>query len=248
MQLGGRFRLGCLAVVFVAAVSGDMLRSAMADGGYRDPGGYSSGYSPTYSGGYADDGSWGGGGAYQGNSYQSSDYSYGGGGRKFLVISLDLDPQRQKNSSLRIAAREGRLTRVISLIQSGAEINSFSDTGDTALSLAAKQCSKSVAKYLIEHGADVNAAAQDGRTPLITAARDSCPSVASLLAQHPHIKFNLRDRTKRTALDYAMENAMHEVEGPSQEIVASIQRGRGHLRRWGARSRSEGSGIVKRTG
>ncbi len=144
-------------------------------------------------------------------------------GSQGAIISLDLDPQNLMNSSMRIASREGRLREVQHLITLGAEIDSRADTGETALMVACRNCSVKLAKFLIQHGASFNAADFDGRTALIYAARESCAPIVSLLLSKTGIDLEAKDQASKTALDYAGENSVFEVGGPSQKIVALIK-------------------------
>jgi ankyrin repeat protein len=163
------------------------------------------------------------------------DSSFGGGGYRRAgaprVVSLDLDPQNILDSSFRIAAREGRMSEMKKLLLQGADIDSRSGSGETALMYAARNCSPKLAELLIQKGAQVNARDFEGRTPLIYAASGSCRYVVELLAKVSNLEFEARDRSKRTALDYAAENALLEVDGPSEEIIHLIQMGQKNQKR-----------------
>jgi len=163
-----------------------------------------------------------------GNSYPdyySPPTSYGSNGRsgKAAVISIDLDPQNLMNSSFRVASREGRMSDVEHLLSEGAEVDGRSDTGETALMYAARNCSSKLAKFLILHGANINAADFDGKTPLILASRESCTDVVALLLKGADIDVDAQDQARKTAFDYAGENAVLEVGGPSQKIMGMIE-------------------------
>jgi ankyrin repeat protein len=153
----------------------------------------------------------------------SSLYSYGRSSGSRQIVSLDLDPQEILNNSLRIAAREGRLLNVKELIKKGAEIDSRSDSGQTALMGATKNCSIAVVNYLIEQGANINARDFSGRTALIHASNSSCFPVVQVITKAPSVEYDVKDRFQKTAWDYASENSIFEVDGPSEQIMNVIQ-------------------------
>ena len=138
-------------------------------------------------------------------------------------VTLDLDPQSSSNNALRVAARENRLEDLANLLQKpGVDINSKSKEGLTALMYASKNCSAKTVKYLVAHRADVNAKDLEGRTALIFAARESCWQVVKELAQVAGLDAGARDRHQKTAIDYANENAVTEVDGASEKVIAHI--------------------------
>lgn len=156
-----------------------------------------------------------------------SDYpSFSGRREGSSVISIDLDPQNILNSSLRIAARENRYNDVNRFLAQGADINSPSDSGETAMMYASRNCTPKLVDFLIRQGANVNAADDEGRTSLMLAAQGSCKDVASLLLKTPGIRFDVRDHANKTALDYASENTLLEVGGPSQRVIQLISSAR----------------------
>ncbi len=140
-----------------------------------------------------------------------------------MRISLELDPQNILNGSLRIASREGRTHELQTLLKSGADSNSTSDSGETALMLASRNCYPKAVEILLQHNADVNAKDTDGRTALIFAASDSCAKVVELLVKKNNIDLNAKDHIQKSALDYAKDNSILEVGGPSERIINLIQ-------------------------
>lgn len=157
------------------------------------------------------------------SDYSYSSYSGRSGGGESVVISLDLDPQNSLDRSFRVSVREGRLADATRLFVKGVEINSGSDNGDTALMYASRNCSSKLVNFLLSHGADVNAVNLEGKTPLIFAVRESCTRVVELLLKKPEIKMDVKDQSRKTALDYAGETALLEVDGPSQKIIQMIE-------------------------
>ena len=155
---------------------------------------------------------------YGSYSYGSSRKSSGGG-----VISLDLDPQNNLNSSFRIAARENRFADLQRLLAEGAEVNSRSDGGLTALMYASRNCSVKGVGLLLQHGAEINARDFNGRTALIFAAMDSCEKAAEILLKSQGIDLDASDGAGKTALDYASDSSVPEVGGPSEKIMQLIR-------------------------
>lgn len=161
---------------------------------------------------------------YPYNDYSSS-YSYypPAGSDRSAIISLDLDPKTSLNTAFRIAARENRLPDIRKLLEQGAEINSKSNTGETALIYVAKNCFGKAAELLLEAKADVNARDSHGRSALIHATIGSCAPVVQALLRNPGVDLKLRDTAGKTAADYAEEASLMEVDGPAPRIVQLIR-------------------------
>jgi hypothetical protein len=170
-----------------------------------------------------------------------ADYEYWGGEVPFFpsqrggstgqMISLDLDPQNILNGTLRIAAREGRTAEVAVLLKQGADIDQTSDRGETALMLASRYCYPKVVATLLQSHADVNIKSFTGKTALMIAAAGSCAPVVELLVARPGLEIEVQDGAKKTALNYAEDNSLLEVGGPSAKIMNLIQsaKRRSHL-------------------
>lgn len=69
------------------------------------------------------------------------------------------------NGQLVLAARAGQTSRVQTLLDSGAVVNSRNRNGDSSLNLAAEKGNEEMAAALIKAGADVNLANIKGVTP-----------------------------------------------------------------------------------
>jgi len=151
------------------------------------------------------------------NGYGS--YGYGGYGSQSPVISIDMDPRHQLDSAFRVAAREGRLEDMMALVREGADVDSISDEGNTALMYASRNCSLEVASELVRLKANANLRNKEGDTALIFASMESCLPVVKLLMRTPRLNLTARDRQGKTALDYAREGAVLEVDGPEARIA-----------------------------
>jgi len=86
-----------------------------------------------------------------------------------------------KNGALFMAAASGDLALVKQLIKDGAEVNTASMNGYTALHRAAQNGHLEITKHLLEHGADPQAATIEKKTPLNIATEHSQTAIADLL-------------------------------------------------------------------
>lgn len=83
------------------------------------------------------------------------------------------------------AAREGKLAIIKTMLQNGFDIETKSDSGNTALKIASKKNHFELIDYLIEQGADVNSRSTRNRsTPLHAAAYRGHYEVVQLLLKH----------------------------------------------------------------
>ena len=148
---------------------------------------------------------------------------YGNSGRlgsqNSSIISLDLDEHDVLNSSFRIAAREGRLADMKKFLEQGADVNSASKEGETALMYASRNCAPKVVEVLLDAKAEVNFPNHEGRTALMYASMDSCLPVVKLLLKVSGIKLHLRDRIGKSAQDYAEEGSELYEGGSEFEVI-----------------------------
>src|SRR4051794_5127364 len=77
--------------------------------------------------------------------WNSGSYSHS---KSSPMISLNLDEAENLNSSFRISAREGRLIDLKDSVRRGANINSRSEEGETALMYASRNCAISIVHFL----------------------------------------------------------------------------------------------------
>lgn len=140
------------------------------------------------------------------------------------IISIDLNPHHLLDASFRVAAREGRIQDVIQDLKEGADINSKSDAGRTALMFAARSCYIPVARTLIAHDADVNIRDGEGDSALVYATLESCLPVVKLLLRKPGIQLSLRDDEGKTVMDYAVDCASLDVDGPAAQILDLLKK------------------------
>ena len=139
------------------------------------------------------------------------------------IISIDLDPQHQIDASFRGAAREDRLQDMLTFLKQGADINSVSDRGRTALMFAARNCSVPIARTLLRLHASVNPKDTEGDTALVYATLESCLPIVKMLLKKSELKLSRRDDSGKTVFDYATDCASLDVDGPSAQILELLQ-------------------------
>ena len=85
------------------------------------------------------------------------------------------------NTPLHLAAREGNKEEVELLLKGGAQVDLQNEDGHTALHAAAREGNKGVVELLLEKGADPNCKDKDGNNALILAADRGHEEVVKLL-------------------------------------------------------------------
>jgi ankyrin repeat protein len=155
--------------------------------------------------------------------YYNGYFPYYGSRPEPPIISLELDPKASLDTNMRVAAREDRLADLKRFLQSGANVNSRSDTGETALMYAARNCSERIVSCLLDAHAEENLQDDRGRTALMFASSDSCLPVVRLLLHGHAVNISARDREGRNALDYARRASALEYGGDSEEIVRLLK-------------------------
>ena len=115
---------------------------------------------------------------------------------------------------LRIAARDGDIDKIKSLIANGADVNAKNFEGDTPIHVAVMQNRKDVVELLINKGANVNVECEEdcymqdilsstANTPLQIAALKGYSEIAELLIKNG-AKVNAKAKSGHTALHYAV--------------------------------------------
>ena len=113
-------------------------------------------------------------------------------------------------TELMLAARDGNLTVVQTLLSSGANVNAANSRGGTALMYATVHGKDDVAKVLINNGANINAADRTGKTALMYAARLGKDDVVKVLINNG-ANVNAADNRGLTVLMYAAGNGKDDV-------------------------------------
>ena len=106
------------------------------------------------------------------------------------------------NGQYVLAARAGRVERVVALLQEGAKVNSRDRNGDSPLNMAAAKGNAALTDALLKAGADVNLANLAGVTPLMGAAFSGEPQIVRKLLS-AGAKIEPLDRVKKNAATYA---------------------------------------------
>jgi hypothetical protein len=121
-------------------------------------------------------------------------------------------------TALAEAVAHGNLEMVLTLIDTGADVNRRNSLGQTALMFLTENSNAAVARALIEAGARVNSKDEEGETALMGAARLEDSSILQALLIEK-AKVNARSKTGRTALMNAAE------QGVAANIRALIMAG-----------------------
>ncbi len=103
------------------------------------------------------------------------------------------------NRQLAYAAYKGKLEKVKELLASGADPNSQTENGRTALMAASVKGRANVAKFLLNHGADPNIQANDKETALMLAVYKGRLEIIRLLLEN-NAKVDLEENNGLTAL------------------------------------------------
>ena len=132
------------------------------------------------------------------------------------LIGIGADVNARTNNGvtpLMIAAEEGHINAVTSLVKCGANVHLQDKDGQTALHHAMQSPQASICEVLsclIKNGADVNAHTFRNETPLMLASRDDHVNVVTFLIKHG-ADVDLQDKDGDTALHYAASSSLPEI-------------------------------------
>lgn len=133
---------------------------------------------------------------------------------KALAAQIDLNVAgEQKNTALMFASQAGHADAVQFLISKKVNLDAKNDSGETAVSLAVQQEENAIAEKLIQAGADVNVSCGDKeQTLLMCAARtNAIPLIRLIAKKSSKEELAKKDRTGKTALDYAKDYGTEEA-------------------------------------
>ncbi len=145
---------------------------------------------------------------------------------KTLIQEEKMDvnaPGAAERTALQRAAGGNHIDLTKVLIDLGANVNQKDKAGRTALHWAAIAGHQEPIKILLQHGADYNIANSSGSTCLINAVENGKLEVVTVLLDH-HVKvgageakgeklnMDAKDESGKTAMDWAKEKKMGEVE------------------------------------
>ena len=123
-----------------------------------------------------------------------------------LQAGLDLSKESSDpkgKSLLMYAAACGDLDICQLLLDSGAQIQTRTNTGDTLLHMVVAHKNPDIVGFFIDLGCALDAVNSTGTTPLMHAARTDCPKVCELLIKKGS-NINLRDQNGETALSLSV--------------------------------------------
>ncbi len=155
-------------------------------------------------------------------------------GRWALVLELvnkgGADPEAtdlRRTSVLVLAAHEGQLEVVRSLLRAGADINRRGDDGFTALGAAAFRCHAHLVTQLMKADADAAAWGVTGQSALHLAALAGHHAVVQRLLSHG-VPVDLLNARRETALDVAAQNGqllvLDQLLAAGADMAAAGQR------------------------
>jgi ankyrin repeat protein len=142
------------------------------------------------------------------------------------------------NKELRLAAMIGDTETVDALLNAGAEIDSASHFGKTALMMAVESDSLDTVALLLRRGADVNARTVAGCTALTFAAENGHVGLSAMLIEQGA---NVQERT-RVGRDALMIASRYGIAQVVQQLL-SIRCGPEGLRPRGALGADAGSEL-----
>ncbi|CAG2198556.1 unnamed protein product [Mytilus edulis] len=115
-----------------------------------------------------------------------------------------------ENNSLIGACQKGDLSKVISLIKRGVDINITDSDGETPLSLSCKKNYIDIVNLLIDKGCDIHKPDYEGMAPLMNACgRGHLPIVARLIEKGADI--NITDSDRETLLALSCYNGNIDI-------------------------------------
>ena len=132
------------------------------------------------------------------------------------LIGIGADVNARTNNGvtpLMIAAEEGHINAVTSLVKCGVNVHLQDKDGQTALHHAMQSPQTSICEVLsclIKNGADVNAHTFRNETPLMLASRDDHVNVVTFLIKHG-ADVDLQDKDGDIALHYAASSSLPEI-------------------------------------
>jgi ankyrin repeat protein len=109
------------------------------------------------------------------------------------------------HTPLMMAAQNGNVSAVQTLLDKGVDVNERNEYGDTALTFATLKGHTDCVQSLIDKGAEVNAKTKEGGTPLMLAAAFGYTDIVWALLNNG-AELNTKTETGKTALMKATEN------------------------------------------
>ena len=122
--------------------------------------------------------------------------------RALAQESGDATPAVKEIPPIYLAAKQGNLAAVRSLIAKGNDVNAVNASGRSALMSAVFFSNRGIVKELLTEGANVNSADASGRTALMIAVVKKDMKMVSLLLD-AGADVALEDKTKNTAITLA---------------------------------------------
>jgi ankyrin repeat protein len=154
------------------------------------------------------------------------------------VVGTTSDRRERVLTPTELAERDERAEDRLTLqtfelaLELGSDLDGATQTGDTALHLAASRGYTEAVQILLDRGAKVGSANRGGDTPLHNAASRAYPAIIELLAQHGA---DLGAKNKRGQTPLAMATSQAGSGGASFIADETRTRAADTLRRLGAK-------------
>ena len=127
-----------------------------------------------------------------------------------LLLKYGAIQNKDEESPLLFAVKEGKLSMVSNILMHGIDLNIQDKEGNSPLLLAAKAGYYHIASILLEHGANPNIQDKDKNSPLLLAVKDGNQDIVSVLLQHGADP-NIQDKDKNSPLFLAAKTGCYHI-------------------------------------
>ncbi len=127
-----------------------------------------------------------------------------------IVLSMQTASADETTEALSIACDKGDLEAVKHLIESGSDINTKDEFGDSIIGNAASKGHLELVRYLLDKGAKVDLFGMNEQTPIMIACNEGYFEIVKLLVEHD-AEINFKNIRGENALGLACRNGNVEI-------------------------------------
>ena len=127
-----------------------------------------------------------------------------------LLLKYGAIQNKDEESPLLFAMKEGKLSMVSDILTHGIDLNIQDKDGNSPLLLAAKAGYYHIASILLEHGADPNIQDKNKNSPLFLAVVSRKLDIVSLLLEHG-TEHNMQDKDGNSPLRLAVKDGNQDI-------------------------------------
>ena len=127
-----------------------------------------------------------------------------------LLLKYGAIQNKDEESPLLFAVKEGKLSMVSNILMHGIDLNIQDKEGNSPLLLAAKAGYYHIASILLEHGANPNIQDKDKNSPLLLAVKDGQHDMVSRLLEHG-TEHNIQDKDGNSPLFLAVKDGNQDI-------------------------------------